>query len=446
MTSPTRTRRFGLVWLILPMLSAAWLHLGPMMLRHVVGQDAAAVPNKIVDAPQPDKNDTKAFNELFTTSTDPGKVPPAAVPLIDKMVLATVADFTQPATTDAPSGATKKRSDGRRKIAQAWPLPVKDLHKALNLATINQGMPIVLDKDVSPVARTNILLLIGSLDRQEREGATQAIALPEGTLKLIEVIKNNDLPAYLHVAAAESMVRHAELETTPPQRKEMIAALLPFLSTERPANYDVAGWTWLRKRAANIAALFAEKNFSEANDPALIAGLINVMSDDKVSFNTRLDAAVALGAFDGKAVGPKVKEGLVGVGDTARAMLLDCADDKKARPLVVHVLQMLMASMEVIKREPLPDVGGVKQTVNEAKGLAAGADANQKNTALTLRGKFQAGYKQIVDLKGGPYIDAVHRPVLDQIATDIDAIVKPLRGNAVAAAAPVAGQKPADKK
>jgi hypothetical protein len=241
------------------------------------------------------------------------------------------------------------------------------------------------------------------------------------------------------------MVRHAELETTPPQRKEMIAALLPFLSTERPANYDVAGWTWLRKRAANVVGLFAEKNFPETNDPALIAGLINVMSDDKISFTTRLDAVVALGAFDGKAVGPKMKEALVGVGDTARAMLLDCADDKKTRPLVVHVLQTLMASAEAIKREPL-EVAGIKQPVNEAKGLGAGADANQKNTALTLRGKFQAGYKQIVDLKGGPYIDAVHRPVLDQIATDIDAIVKPLRGNAVAAAAPVAGQKPADKK
>ncbi|MBL8828964.1 MAG: hypothetical protein JNM18_18430 [Planctomycetaceae bacterium] len=439
MPTQSPARRLGLVWLVIPVLSAAWFHLGAEVWSRARAQDAAQTPNKIVEATPLTKEEERAFSGIGTREQNPGQLIPADAPLIEKKIKAVIAEFTMPTTTDAgPSGATKLRNDWRLKITNASRLQFKDFHKAVNAGVIAHATPVILDKEVNPLARVNLLMLVGSLDRVEREGATPAIPLPEGTTKLVEVLKSTDVPAYLQATAIESLTRHAELETTPQQRKEIVAAITPYLAGKRPEKYDPAGWHWLCKRSANILQAFAEKSLPEANDPAVVAGLVTILTDESLPYTLRIDAAATIAAIDSKNLSGtnKLKEAVVGVGETAKAMATESGNPEKSLPLITHVLYMVNTLADALRR------GDGQSPTGGAKGLLAGADANLKSPALNLHSKLTTCSdqltktlpKNLADVQKAKITPAVHQPILDQLVTEVEAVIKPLRGNTVAQA------------
>lgn len=439
MPTPSPLRRLGIVWLVIPVLSAAWFHLGAEVWSRARAQDAAQVPNKMVEATPLTKEEERAFSGIGTREQNPGQLLPTDGPLIEKKIKAVVSEFTMPTTTDAgPSGATKLRNDYRLKITNASRVQYKDFHKALNAGVITHAMPVILDKEVNPLARVNLLMLVGSLDRVEREGATPAIPLAEGTTKLVEVLKSTEVPAYLQATAIESLTRHAELETTPQQRKEIMSAIAPYLTGKRPENYDPAAWHWLCKRSANILQTFAEKSLPEANDPAVTAGLITILTDETLPYSLRIDAAATVAATDSKNLGGtnKLKEAVVGVGEAAKAMATDSGNPEKTLPLITHVLYMVNTLADALRR------GDGQATTGGVKGVLASADANLKAPALSLHSKLTSCSdqltktlpKNVADVQKAKISPAVHQPILDQLVSEVEAVIKPLRGNTVAQA------------
>lgn len=432
MATLLRSRHWGGIWFALPVLTAVWLHWGA-----VVAQEAKPLPNKQLEASALSKAEKPAFDAMFLD----GQVPATGQALIDKQVAFVISEITSPIVADSsPNGIVRVRQEWKRKLstANAPSVPNATLHKALNMTTLAKASEAALDAEVSPAARVNLVLLFGMLDRVEKQGPTPPIALPEGTLKLIEFLRNNQLPAYLHSATIEQLVRHAELETTGPQRKAIVEVITPYLSGKAPANYDPQGWNWLRKRSANILQSFAEKGFAEANEPTLIAGLIDMLLDDRLSVTTRCDAAAAVAAYDGRVLGGtnRAKDLFLGIAETSLAMLRESQDATKSLPLVVSVQYALSDLAEALK--PADSA--------RTKGLfSATTDQSLKSTISLLQSKLVTCNDQLAKkLPKGKTKDEIQQIKVTEefagpisvTAGEVEAIVKPLRTNPVAAVDP----------
>lgn len=443
MRSSSRVSRWGWVWLALPVATALGLHLIPAVAQQPAAPaapaaaPAAPVPPKMANFPAPAKAALKTFGDLFVDPNN-GAVG-QNLPLVTQVGQFRVGELTDLAVINGgPTAIVQKRNEYRQQlINRASRLPNKELHQALNKITIETAMPLVLDKDVHPASRYNLLYLVGSLDRVEREGAAPPVALPEGTAALLEVLKTAS-PAFLQACAAEQLVRHAEYETTAPQRVAIVTVTKRYLTETAPADFDPVGWMWLRKRSANIVQLFAEKGSVEVNDPAIIVGLGRLLADGKATLNTRCDAAMALGAFDGKQITAtnQTKEMVIALGDTLKVMLRECSDADNTRPLIAHALHYLALLSDGLRRPDFPTKGLVASATDQAvKSVANGLANKMAECDTKIRPKPPARADNTP-------IGVAQIQVMQTILGEVEQMLAPLGGNPIAAA-PAAAPAPA---
>ena len=425
MKRPCQAWGVGVGWLLAPAVTAVAFNLF-MLWQIPASAQAPAEPNyKTIDAAAPTKAETKAFNDLFTRETNPGQVQPGDAATIKTAANFRLAEFTQVGViVGGPDALVRKRGDIKQFLGRAGRLPVKDLHVAMNREIIATAMPMVNDKDVHPAARYNLLYLVGQLDRVEREGAAPPIPLPEGTMALVDVLGKNDVPAYLHVAALDQLVRHAEYEMPSAQRTAVVGAIKPLLLKEAPANADPAAWQWSRKRAANIVQLMAEKTYNEVNDPALLVAVSKLLTDNKATLNMRSDAALAIAGCEGRwlAATTQVRQMAAGVGEALKASMNDCADSSKTNPMFAHVLYYMACYSESLRK---PET---------TKGLlaAAGNDAELKSAINGMSDKiteFEGKVRKLVAGNQRPETTALTEPgraLLRDMVTQLDQIMAPL--------------------
>ena len=193
-------------------------------------------------------------------------------------------------------------------------------------------MKRVAEGNFHPSARLNAVLLIGMVNAAEAGsgGSDAPRPSPECVAYLNTLIKQDQSPLYLRVAAFTGLHRVAQIEGLRPSLdqnlvKEISNAALAVAENKATGQdqWDPDASYWLRRRAVQILGFLR----NQGDNLAVVNALYGILSDDKNQFNLRLDAVDALAELNlTEAAAAKVKDVSEGVTKLAGDALVKQAE------------------------------------------------------------------------------------------------------------------------
>jgi hypothetical protein len=260
----------------------------------------------------------------------------------------------------------------------------------------------------SQVARYNAVLVIGDLNAFEGNstGGKYAKPLPEALPVLVDLLKDEKQPAYIHVAAIVGIQRHAAMNSVYPieqAAKGAIAQLMLKLlqQSDPPATSSASGHAYLRATAAEILA--------QINDPgindALLAAIQQALDEPDAPRSMKMALCGSIGMVE---IPKPTKVDLAQLaGSVGRASIVACEQElERSRELELERQQAVD-----------PDRRRIGYFLHQAElafdglpgkhgGLTTGAEGTPNGSLIAGFGKeFAKLVKEIENLGNAGFID-----------------------------------------
>lgn len=247
-------------------------------------------------------------------------------------------------------------------------------------------MKRIAEGNFHPSARLNAVLLIGLVNTTEAgSGSSDAPQpSPECVAYLNSLIKQDQLPLYLRVAAFTGLHRVAQIEGLRPSLdqnmvKEISNAALAVAEKKAAGqdNWDPDASYWLRRRAVQILGFLR----NQGDNLAVVNALYAILSDDSNQFNLRLDAVEALSELNlTEAAAAKVKEVSEGVTKLAGDAMVQQAEKIRTDVEDYIAINLLNKGPFLLRSGSAPSSSGGGQgrdtpKMNAGGGLDGGGEA-----------------------------------------------------------------------
>jgi hypothetical protein len=280
----------------------------------------------------------------------------------------------------------------------------------LNKLVMNYMLEVILKNSrvKSHVARYNAVLVVGDLNAFEGNsaGGKYPKPLPEALNVLVDLLKDERQPPYIHVAAIVGIERHASMNSVhpiEPAAKAAIAKLMMEIlqKSEPPAGRSESGHAYLRATAADILAQLNDPRFNDA----LLAAIQKSLNEPDAPRSMKMSLCGSIGMIE---VPKPSKVDLAQLaGGVGRASIEACEQElERSREL------------ELARQRPVdPDRRRISYFLHEAElafdglpgkkgGLDAGAEGTPNGSLIAGIGKkFSNLVKELEDLKPDDYID-----------------------------------------
>ncbi len=247
-------------------------------------------------------------------------------------------------------------------------------------------MKRIAEGNYHPSARLNAVLLIGLVNTAEAGSGGSDAPQPnaECVAYLNSLVKQDQLPLYLRVAAFTGLHRVAQIEGLRPGLdqnlvREISTAALAVAENKAAGQgqWDPDANYWLRRRAVQILGFLR----NQGENLAVVNTLYGILSDDKNQFNLRLDAVEALSELKlTEAAAAKVKDVSESVTKLAADALVQQADKIRTDVEDYIAINLLNKGPFLLRSGSAPSSSGGGQgrdtpKMNAGGGLDGGGDA-----------------------------------------------------------------------
>ncbi len=247
-------------------------------------------------------------------------------------------------------------------------------------------MKRIAEGNYHPSARLNAVLLIGLSNSAEAGSGGSDAPQPnaECVAYLNSLIKQDQLPLYVRIAAFTGLHRVAQIEGLRPGLdqnlvKEISNAALAIAENKAAGQdqWDPDASYWLRRRAVQILGFLR----NQGENLAVVNSLYGILSDEKNQFNLRLDAVEALSELNlTEAAAAKVKDVSEGVTKLAGDALVQQADKIRTDVEDYIAINLLNKGPFLLRSGSAPSssAGGQGRDtpkMNAGGGLDGGGDA-----------------------------------------------------------------------
>lgn len=280
----------------------------------------------------------------------------------------------------------------------------------LNKIVLNYMREVILKnpKIKSQVARYNAVLVIGDLNAFEgnSSGGKFPKPLPEALGVLVNLLKDEKQPSYIHVAALVGIQRHASMASNYPieqaAKSEIAKLMLGLLEqSETPEGSSPSGHAYLRVTAAEILAQF---NDSKIND-ALLAAIQKSLDEPNASQPMKMALCGAIAQVD--VPKPSKVELAQLAGSVGRAAIEACeAELDRSEQLELERQQQFDPDRRRLGYFLRQADSAFRGMPGKNGGLTTGAEGTPNGSMVAGIGeKFAALVKELNDMKEDDYID-----------------------------------------